>query len=161
MGNCVLVPQATRPLMLEAEEENIVRIAKTDGKILEYRAPLVVEQVLTTFEGQALYTSGISSDSLSKDYRLKPGQPYYLMPNKTVEEPASTEEQGLERESGGVVRLKVVITKQQLQELLAKSISVADVISSLRNMEDGSNRGHSRGWRPCLETIHEDGGVFS
>lgn len=46
MGNCLVLLQ-----------ENVVRVMKTDGKILEYKALIKVEQVLIDFSGHAGYAS--------------------------------------------------------------------------------------------------------
>ncbi|KAE8727355.1 hypothetical protein F3Y22_tig00005465pilonHSYRG00097 [Hibiscus syriacus] len=57
------------------------------------------------------------------------------------------------RRAGGVKRIKVVITKQELQKLLSKQISVAEVITAGLDKRNGSSS--PRCWKPKLESILE------
>ncbi|KAI3848708.1 hypothetical protein MKX03_025082, partial [Papaver bracteatum] len=98
-----------------------------------------------------------SSQILPPNYELKTGNVYYLLPN-----PRSlltkTDNQSL---SGEVRHIKVIITKQQLQELLSKRCSIEDMIAKVSKGlfdDQGHNDvddGTPRSWRPELETIPE------
>ncbi|OMO82231.1 hypothetical protein CCACVL1_12015 [Corchorus capsularis] len=109
---------------------------------------------------------------LRPDAKLLGGQLYYLIPipspsqkskKKKVRfsDPEVTDEQG---SPAGVVRIKLVISKQELQELLQKEgVSVRDVVSQIQSKEstkamdtsesDGGD--DCRGWKPVLESIAE------
>ncbi|KAF9667266.1 hypothetical protein SADUNF_Sadunf15G0004600 [Salix dunnii] len=58
-----------------------------------------------------------------------------------------------EASGGGVKRIKVVITKQQLQQLLTKEISFEEVLLGLERKS--SSLDSPRNWKPKLESIPE------
>ncbi|KAK1392159.1 hypothetical protein POM88_011215 [Heracleum sosnowskyi] len=83
----------------------------------------------------------------------------------------SVEESGMveKEESGGVTRIKVVITKKQLQDLLSKQVLAADILSVLRSEtydgddDDDDDDFSTRIWKPKLESIpeeHETSSIF-
>jgi len=177
MGNC-LQTERGEILSSEIEEKKFIKIKKFDGKILEYRAPLFVKELLRDYEGHAVVNCETSCQQLSPGYQLLPGEIYYLIPNKSSY--ISSKEGGQERplkpasdikevsEKNGVVRLKMVITKRQLEEMLSKSISnkktsIEDMIVELQSKsqsiepthEDPSVKPIYSGWRPSLESISE------
>ncbi|XP_026425801.1 uncharacterized protein LOC113322018 [Papaver somniferum] len=142
MGNC-LITQVTES----------VEVMKTDGSILEYKAPLEVHQVLSEFAGHAIsdikcylkYTKNKSNVS------IKPRNKHRT------------------RTSTNVARIKVVVTKRQLKEMLSKkgidSSSFQEIISQNHNKEtskqdsytvdDAQNCKGWRQWRPILDSIPE------
>ncbi|MBA0773577.1 hypothetical protein Gotri_008844, partial [Gossypium trilobum] len=77
-------------------DQKVIQVVKTDGKILEFRAPLLVKD-----------------------------------------------------------RIKVVITKQELQQLLAKQVSVQEVLAGLEK-RNGSFVESPRNWKPKLDSILEE-----
>nr|XP_034908008.1 uncharacterized protein LOC118043986 [Populus alba] len=126
MGNC-LAHNCFRPPFIgscigfpQAKHEKVLHVVKTDGKVLEFRAPVLVKDIAVNFPG-----SGTS-------------------PVVDREEEAS---------SGGVKRIKVVITKQQLHQLLKKEISLEDVLLGLE--QKSSSLDSPRNWKPKLESIPE------
>lgn len=129
----------------------IVRVAKPDGKILEFRTPILVREILENFPALSIAASkeeASSSQPLSMDYELKVGRLYYLLPNlSSCIGNGESEERG-----SGMKRVKIVITKQQLQQLVNKQISIEDVLSkvqSSRIVDFQSN------WKPKLDSIPE------
>ncbi|KAK8476186.1 hypothetical protein V6N13_046792 [Hibiscus sabdariffa] len=121
MGNCWAL---LRPRYAKGKpNQNVVRVVKIDGKMLEFKAPLPVKDVLV---------SKTVSPHLPRNYELKMGS------SSSV---ADTQQ------AGGVKRIKVVITKQELQQLLNKKVSVAEVLAGLEK---------PRNWKPKLESILEE-----
>lgn len=115
-----------------------------DGKILEYKTSLLVKDLLFSFQGCGVAVTQKSTQYLPPDYKLKLGHFYYLLPLDNL------------RPVDGVKRIKVVISKQQLQELLSKKVSVEEVL--LDSMQTSANFGSQHctsSWRPVLETITE------
>ncbi|KAF3962841.1 hypothetical protein CMV_012705 [Castanea mollissima] len=55
----------------------------------------------------------------------------------------------------GVRRIKIVITKKQLQELLAKQASAEDVLSGLEKKTCNNAFDSRTNWKPKLESISE------
>lgn len=157
MGNCLV------------QEENVVKIMKTDGKVLEYKTPIKVEQVLIQFCGHAVSDSLPVLHHLQPNTKLLSSQLYYLVPLPPSPSPkaskkvrfANPEVQGVQESS--VVRIKLVISKQELHDMLQKGgiekmlslvhgekgIDVGDEDLSTKN-DDGS-----QGWKPALDSIPE------
>ncbi|KAJ1379824.1 hypothetical protein SESBI_46542 [Sesbania bispinosa] len=158
MGNC---------LVLEA---NVVRIMKSDGKVLEYKTPIKVHQILNQFSGHAI------SDSLKHlhpNSRLLNGHLYYLVPLPPPKANSKKKVRFAEPEvvegakESGVVRIKLVISKQELQHMVLQKggISVNEMLSLAHGdrglIMDGEedvcrkNDDGSQVWKPVLESIPE------
>ncbi|XP_061366770.1 uncharacterized protein LOC133309919 [Gastrolobium bilobum] len=157
MGNCLVL------------QENIVKIMKTDGKILEYKTPIKVEQILIEFSGHAVSESlPVLDQHLHPNTKLLSGHLYYLVP---LPQPspkawkkvrfANPEVQGVQKSN--VVRIKLVISKQELQDMLQNGGFSVDKMLSLVHGEkgiDGEDLSQksddvSQGWKPVLESIPE------
>ncbi|OVA04715.1 Protein of unknown function DUF4228 [Macleaya cordata] len=156
MGNCIFL---SRPKRINSPadatgNDKILRIVKSDGKILEYGTSILVKDLLMNFKGFGVGISkGITSQYLPPNYELKIGQIYYLLPCfGSIISPSSPLTE-LDR-SGSVKQIKVVITKQQLQDLLSKKVSVDEMLLGVSKgaFDDFEP---TRIWRPKLETIPE------
>ncbi|CAL0310523.1 unnamed protein product [Lupinus luteus] len=156
MGNCLVL------------QDKVVRIMKTDGKILEYKTPIKVEQVLSEFSGHAVSDSLQVLQHLQPSTKLLCSQFYYLVPLPKPPSPkaskkvrfANPEVQGVQESR--VVRIKLVISKQELHDMLQKEgISVEKILSKVQNgkVVDADNEDLSldvsEGWKPALESISE------
>ncbi|XP_054789239.1 uncharacterized protein LOC129294778 [Prosopis cineraria] len=142
MGNCLALCDPCSGSAL-AQQGTIVRVTKPDGKILEFRTPVVVRQILEDFPALILCVSKEASDPLSPDHELKAGRLYYLLPN--LSSPGNT------NAGSGMKRVKIVITKQQLEQLVAKQISLEDVLSDVQSR----TLDLPCSWRPQLDSIPE------
>ncbi|CAI0391842.1 unnamed protein product [Linum tenue] len=160
MGNCMVV------------EEKVVKVMRPDGKILEYTSPTIVQQVMSDFPGQFVFQQQQQQQNLLPEAKLVGGRLYYLVPLPPPV-PASPKKkvrfavpEGGEKESsqnsGGVVRIKLVITKQELEELLKKGgVSVGDMVSHLQDQQRlvkvdvGEEEEWQKNWKPVLESIPE------
>ncbi|XP_028790721.1 uncharacterized protein LOC114746658 [Neltuma alba] len=142
MGNCVALCDPRLGSAL-AKQGGIVRVLKPDGKMLEFSTPIAVKQILQDFPALIVCVSKEASEPLSPDHKLKAGRSYYLLPHLSF--------LGNTDEDSGTKRLKIVITKQQLQQLVSKQISLEDVLSDVqfRTVDLPSN------WRPQLDSIPE------
>ncbi|CAI9783313.1 unnamed protein product [Fraxinus pennsylvanica] len=157
MGNC---------LALQAK---VIKVIKTDGKILEYKAPLEVHQVLSEFSHHAISDKLPVVQYMNPNAKMIGGRLYYLLPlpvaplhrtkkkNKTVRFADSVEEA---RESTGVVRIKLIISKQDLQAMLGKGgVSVDDMVleQSTKKVDAIDRVGYTncRGWMPVLDSVPE------
>lgn len=176
MGNCLVV------------QENVVRVMKTDGKILEYRTPIRVEEVVVQFSGHAVSDSQTVLRHLQPNTKLLSGQLYYLVPLPQTPTPTPTaappspkarkkvrfanpEVQDVQKSSSSsssVVRIKLVISKHELQHMLLQNggnISVDKMLSLVhgeKGIEDGedllsqkTSDDGSLGWKPALDSIPE------
>ncbi|KAG1369694.1 hypothetical protein COCNU_15G000600 [Cocos nucifera] len=142
MGNCLVL-----------QDKKMIKIIRMDGKILRYQSPLKAYQILSEFPEHAI------SDALPVVHHLDPttdmrsGRLYHLLPLTTP-----IKETGLRT---GVVRIKLVISKQELEDLLLKGGVTLDSMMSLIGQRQPSNRrsgdGEEKciGWRPALESIPE------
>lgn len=145
MGNCLV------------RQQKIIKIIRDDGKELEYKAPIKVHEVLSYFSGHAMFGTTPENRILQPDTELVGGETYYLRPLslQTVRR----------RKGSAVVRVKVVMSKQELKELLARNgVSVCEVVSQLQDKGrvkevdmfcgDGDHE-NCKGWKPVLESIAE------
>uniref|UniRef100_A0A7N2KVE3 Uncharacterized protein n=1 Tax=Quercus lobata TaxID=97700 RepID=A0A7N2KVE3_QUELO len=158
MGNCSALgkpkrksiimscaPKGPKP-MCKCNHQEVLRVMKTDGKILEYTRPMLVKNVLMNFPGYGIGLSKRPLRQLPLNYELKVGHVYYLLPLSRSDYSSSS--LGMEGTNSGTKRIKVIITKQQLEELLSKKISVEEKLLEIQ--KESMSR-----WRPVLETIPE------
>ncbi|KAF8364913.1 hypothetical protein HHK36_033105 [Tetracentron sinense] len=152
MGNCLVL------------QEKVIMMKKMDDQVPEYQEPLKSHHGLSKFGRYAI------SDTLPDVRHRRPdtkisGGMYYLLPSPL---PSTEIDKRITILSNpvteGVVRIKVVITKRELHEMLTKGgVSVDDMISHLENRKskaglddcDGDDNGSFKGWRPVLESIPE------
>ncbi|KAK3042859.1 hypothetical protein RJ639_001132 [Escallonia herrerae] len=141
MGNCfALCKPASRihscTVAVPCKDRGIVQIMKMDGKIVEFAAPILVKNALVQFSGLNVGLSKEASQYLPSDYELKLGNMYHFLPSSSAcavqnlglaegETPATRIDK---EQDGSVKRIKVVITKQQLQDLLTKQVLIEDVL---------------------------------
>ncbi|KAK4277633.1 hypothetical protein QN277_015602 [Acacia crassicarpa] len=133
MGNCLGRCEFYSGLAVVgvvAKQSKVVRVAKLDGKILEFSSPVLVKDVLKNFPELHLGASNESSESehLCPDYELRAGRLYYLL-NSQCDLPST----GNREMANGSKRVKVVITRKQLEMLVSKQISLEDVLSQGHN----------------------------
>lgn len=156
-------------------QKKVVKVMKVDGKILEYNIPIKVHQVLSEFTHHAI------SDQLPVRKHMHPnaemirGHLYYLLPLPVS--PPSVKKQkkktvrfsdNLEDEIAqppGVVRIKLVISKQELQTMLREGpVSVDEMLTQVQketktkkivSIESENGRITSKGSLPDLEIISE------
>ncbi|KAK9055424.1 hypothetical protein SSX86_026508 [Deinandra increscens subsp. villosa] len=97
--------------------------------------------------------------------RVFGGQMYYPVPVKeaSMELNKNPESETDAEEGNGIVRIKLVITKQELEVMLTKGgLSVGDLVSYMKKessneavvIEDEDNRNCGR-WKPVLDSIPE------
>lgn len=152
-----------------SREDKVVQIMRNDGKILELRTPILVRDLMennpNTYVG--LFKEAIQP--LPVDYRLKMGKIYYLLPcvnNKTIaDEPVNG------KVLGGSKRIKVVIRRDQLQQMLAQKqvkggFEFDDQVLFGVNLSrdcgsDSDVDGSSSNWLPKLESIPEGNEVVN
>ncbi|XP_065043250.1 uncharacterized protein LOC135676235 [Musa acuminata AAA Group] len=141
MGNCLIL-----------QEKKVIEIMRMDGEVLRYPSPLKVQQVLNEFPGHAISDALPVIACLDPEKRMRHGQLYYLLPpKKPVAETSAGE---------GLVRIKLVVSKQELKEMVRKGgVSLDDMMSLLRREQQGrggaSEKERAMEWRPTLESIPE------
>ncbi|KAH8487726.1 hypothetical protein Peur_068984 [Populus x canadensis] len=157
MGNC-LAHNCVRPPFIgscigfpQAKHEKVLHVVKTDGKVLEFSAPILVKDIAVNFPGSGIGLTNEAIEHLPPSYELKLGNVYHVLPPPPGTSPVVDREE--EASSGGVKRIKVVITKQQLQQLLKKEISLEEVLLGLE--QKSSSLDSPRNWKPKLESIPE------
>ncbi|KAI3832642.1 hypothetical protein MKW98_002188 [Papaver atlanticum] len=172
MGNC-LITQVTES----------VEVMKTDGSVLEYKTPLRVHEVLSEFAGHAISDTPPVHHHLWPHAEMFSGSLYYLLPPALLL-PSSSSFSGYSdtekklhgsinprnkhrtRTSTNVARIKVVITKRELKEMLSKkeivSSSFQEIISQNHNKETSKQDSYTvddaencKEWRPILVRIPE------
>ncbi|XP_059307022.1 uncharacterized protein LOC132058576 [Lycium ferocissimum] len=155
MGNCIVL------------QEKIVKVIKKNGQILEYKAPIKVHQVLSQFSGHVISNSlqAIDNQHLQPDDNMLGGQIYYLLPQLPVQPPPKSAKKKVKfandqlveevEQKTEVVRIKIVITKRELQELLSSEDGLikVDDIKSTTIVDESTTNGI--GWKPVLDIIPE------
>lgn len=135
-----------------ARHRKVLRVVNTvDSKILEYTRPMLVKDVLINFS--AGFSIGLSEKPLTvlpQNYKLKMGNVYYLFPVSSTGRTSAAAD-------GTTKRIKLIITKKELQELLSNKISVEEMCLLGMNKKDNPWRGVSSlsRWRPALQSIPE------
>lgn len=171
--------------------EELIMVMKSDGKKMEIMAPLVVRDLMAAYpQHSVVHSKDAKCRSLSPDEKLVPRQLYRLliMPNyspslskdavlaeaKTIDNGRINRERRAStgpassfkcvQNGSGILRVKMVITKRELEALLSDDYCVKDKPLLLQReckaeyvKEDYVTRSsHSNdGWRPSLESIRE------
>ncbi|KFK38400.1 hypothetical protein AALP_AA3G108100 [Arabis alpina] len=177
MGNCLVM------------EKKVIKIMRNDGKVVEYRGPMKVHHILTQFSNHySLFDSLSNNSHLPPQSKLLCGRLYYLMPKDTTtihcknttkttkkvsfanpEVEKEEEEDRLrdcsdnntKEKSVSVVRVKMVVSKQELEKLLQGGSVHELVYRSLAKQHlshDDDDNGDDEcqgGWRPLLDSIPE------
>ncbi|KAF0896497.1 hypothetical protein E2562_024356 [Oryza meyeriana var. granulata] len=141
MGNC---------LVIQDDRDKEIKIMGMDGgEILKLQ-----QDALAGFPP----SHGIVSDDDAAvpaqqhlDDMAAAGQLYHLFPAKAAPPAAAAAV-----DTGGVVRVKLVISKQQLKKMLHKdAISLDDMVSLMQKQASEQEIISCRGWRPALKSIPE------
>ncbi|PKA47673.1 hypothetical protein AXF42_Ash014450 [Apostasia shenzhenica] len=142
MGNC-LSPS------LISDDQKLLRIVKMDGKVLEFSSPLLVRELLMSFEGSGVGVISMdSSQLLPLDHELMVGSVYHLLPQDT--------KPPLMADRGESKRVKVVLTKQQVLDLVKMKMTVEELLGDQACRSKGEEPMRSCGrWKPELKTIAE------
>ncbi|KAG2729428.1 hypothetical protein I3843_01G244200 [Carya illinoinensis] len=146
-----------------------IKIMKTDGKVLRYKAPMKVQQVLSEFPGHAISDTLPVLRHLKPETKLLRDHVYHLVPLPLPSPKVGKKKkvrfanpEGEEVQESGVVRIKLIITKKELLEILEKGVdSVGEKVSQLQSKSCTGGAGeyagdnNCRGWMPDLESIPE------
>ncbi|XP_068658111.1 uncharacterized protein [Aristolochia californica] len=154
MGNCLV------------HRDKIVKVMKIDGKIIEYKPPMQVHELLAEFEGHAVCDKLPISQHLHPSTKMRSGTLYYLLPPGRLMQKSTEVEWKVTENSSPTVRIKMVMTKKELKEMLAKSgLKGEELITGLQSlqskprMKDADDEADSSErfglWRPALESIPE------
>lgn len=155
-GNCVSC------ISISARRQGkFLQIVKLDGKIIKLTAPVLVKDLSRNLGGSGIGLSKGDSKRLPLNHVLNLGKVYYVLPadaaaaTMSPERGPSTASQS-EQSDGVKKRIKIVITKQQLQQLLSKSLSVEEVLAgSEKGISQGRGLDSPGNWRPRLDSIPE------
>ncbi|KAL4594675.1 hypothetical protein ACB092_12G036700 [Castanea dentata] len=129
-----------------------------DRKILLFSSPIHFKDMLVNFSGSAIGLSKEASEHLPPNYELKLGKVYYSLPclsSVGTTSPANMSSIADKQKANGVRRIKIVITKKQLQGLSTKQASVEDVLSGLEKKTCNNAFDSRTNWKPKLESISE------
>ncbi|XP_006663219.1 uncharacterized protein OB11G0041L07_1 [Oryza brachyantha] len=134
MGNC---------LVIQDRDKEIKIVAVDGGEILKLQQGV-------SLAGRTILppSHGIVSDDGDAALEAQQQQQQHLFRAKAA---AAVDADG----GGGVVRVKMVISKQQLKKMLHKdAISLDDMVTMMQR-EASQQEMSCRGWRPALRSIPE------
>lgn len=170
--------------------EEFILVMRSDGKIIEYMPPLVVRDLMAAYpQHSVVHSEDAKGCFLSADKKLVPGQLYRLrlIPdspslskdailseaksahNRSLDDSISSERRASSQppssvQNGrGFIRVKMVMSKRELDALLSdRSMNEKSLFSRLQckvqnSKEDylATRRWSNDGWRPSLESIPE------
>lgn len=166
MGNCCVSYRISiLPSCVKVDDPSpqkqgkVLKIVKLDGKVLEFTSPTLVKDVLVDFNGFVIGLSKDSSHILSPNFELKMGQVCYLLP--AVPSPQSTIFPPLysfmedSDTTSSTKRIRIVLTKKELQKLLAKQVSLEELIMQQPTL-CSNHISSSSTWKPSLAAIPEE-----
>ncbi|KAM3324937.1 hypothetical protein P3S67_000061 [Capsicum chacoense] len=106
MGNCIIL------------QEKVVKVIKTDGKILEYKAPIKVYQILSQFPGHVISNSlQIIDQNLLPNDDLLSGQIYYLLPQLPMHPPPKSPKKKVKFANDQVIKRVKFANDQVLEKV--------------------------------------------
>ncbi|CAH8339496.1 unnamed protein product [Eruca vesicaria subsp. sativa] len=152
-------------------EKKVIKIMRNDGEVVEYRGPMKVHDILTQVSGHySLFDSLSNNCHLHPQAKLLCGRLYYLIPKQTstvkhkktkkvrFANPEVEKEEDTKEKSPSVVRVKMVVSKQELEKLIQGGSVQEMVYRSLDKQHlchDAAAAECLRGWRPLLDSIPE------
>ncbi|WOG91115.1 hypothetical protein DCAR_0310363 [Daucus carota subsp. sativus] len=160
MGNCFYL-----------QKIRSIKVMKADGEILEYQAPMKVHQLLAEYAGHAVSKTMPVVKPLQPDDDMLSGQLYYLQPlrvsslvfeQKNIQH--SNSKVVMSKKSAGVLRIKLVIRKDELELMLRKGgDSVSDMVYQIQKIQraktvdklDREGPENCKSWKPVLQSIPE------
>lgn len=114
------------------EDDQVLQVIKMDdGNIMEFKNPLLVKNLLVNHPSSYVGIFKEATHPLPLEYKLKIGKIYYLLPRGGTDDDHE-EHQKIEAPAK---RIKVVITKAQLQQLIAKQSRCEELVISKVNIE--------------------------
>ncbi|KAG2334582.1 hypothetical protein Bca52824_005762 [Brassica carinata] len=149
MGNCIVM------------EKKVIKIVRNDGKVLEYRKPICVHHILTQFSGHSVFDNNTSCHLLP-DAKLLSGLTFADPEVEKDDHDDTSESKGSKDDNtnASVVRMKIVVRKQELEKLLQGG-SVHEMVYQtlekqvLHTDDDDDNLECNGGLRPVLDSIPE------
>lgn len=146
MGNCLVLQE---------------KVMKTDGETIEHKSPIKVDKLLSKFSHAT--RDHEHPHEVNNTHPMV--QNHLHFPIKTKKKTVQFSDEVLEGgdEASRVVRIKLVIRKKELQQMLSEGeISVDGLILKVQNQEI-TNKAESndrdgviaKGWFPALESIPE------
>lgn len=115
MGNCLPSRGYGHVSAHLVGREEFIMVTRSDGKIMEFTAPLVVKDLISAYpQHSVVHSQDEKFRSLSPNQKLVPGQLYRLLliPNS----PSSLTRT---QNGSGIMRVHMVISEQELQALLS------------------------------------------
>ncbi|KAL5572204.1 hypothetical protein UlMin_021801 [Ulmus minor] len=160
MGNCVFKGFG--------ESEELVKVVTSNGGIMELFSPVTVNSITNEFPGHAIFRSrDLFSSPLLHNEELHPGELYYLLPlnpyrtikptkelatatpyrmscdNQSATKKRADPEVFPRYNSSGVWKVKLVISPEQLSEILSQEARTEELIESVRTVAKCGNGGNS------------------
>ena len=137
MGNCLVL-----------EEKEGIKIKRMEGQILKYDSPLKVPQALPKFPGHTISDGIPATRNINQMAGKQNGHLYHLQRSKKMQ-----------TKETGAVRIKLVISKQELKEILEKEgLTLEDIMSQIQKEPRYSHKREKERsvmWKPALESISE------
>ncbi|KAK9724885.1 hypothetical protein RND81_05G105800 [Saponaria officinalis] len=124
MGNlalCMVGGSKPKP----KKEKMLLVMKMNDGKLLEFKKSMKVKNLLLNCPNSYVGLFNEATQPLPLEYNLKIGKIYYLFPKLCN---IYNNARRIPKPNDGAIRIKVVITRHQLQLLLSNRVQVESII---------------------------------
>ncbi|KAA8526082.1 hypothetical protein F0562_007818 [Nyssa sinensis] len=136
MGNCLFGGMG--------EVNEVIKVATSNGGIMEFYAPITVECIIHEFPGHGIFRShDLFWKPLAHQEVLLAGESYYLLPLsnttsciggvRSIAQRSYTEVFS-RYNNGGFWKVKLVISPEQLLEILSQETRTQELIESVRTV---------------------------
>ncbi|PIN22532.1 hypothetical protein CDL12_04753 [Handroanthus impetiginosus] len=159
MGNCLFKRLGGRVVEEIEMEMEMVKVVTSSGGIMELYGPITAQCITNEFPGHAIFRSPhpshISDTPLLHDEELRPGRYYHLLPRHYADKNTGTsaestpyrmsaENKGMLKRTyseavdqisnAGVWKVRLVISSDQLSEILSQEARTEALIESVRTV---------------------------
>ncbi|XP_074377767.1 uncharacterized protein LOC141719290 [Apium graveolens] len=138
------------------------KLIKANGDILEYKAPMKVNKLLKEYSGHTVFKTMPAKEPLRPQDVMLSGRLYYLQPlpipslvfdEKNLQH--SNSKIVVSQKSFGVLRIKLIIRKNELELMLRRGVSLNDIISQIQQIQRAKKVNNCELWKPVLQIIPE------
>ncbi|KFK35378.1 hypothetical protein AALP_AA5G277600 [Arabis alpina] len=155
MGNCVFKGNGGARKIYD-KDDSLIKVVTPNGGVMELHPPIFAEFITNEFPGHVIHDSlslRHSSPPLLHGEELAPGNIYYLLPLSSAASTANSTANSSDQlatpyrmsfgkspvtavangsGSGGVWKVRLVITPEQLAEILAADLETEALVESVR-----------------------------
>ncbi|KAE8735183.1 NAC domain-containing protein 12-like [Hibiscus syriacus] len=133
MGNCLFGGLG--------EADGVIKVITSNSGVMEFSAPIIAGTITDEFPGHAIFrTQDLFWKPLFHQDELLPGESYYLLPLNSGQIVRQGHVRHNNNNKSGFWKVKLVITPEQLLEILSQEGCTQELIESVRAVAKCGNR---------------------